>query len=110
MTAGPMTSEGDCAAMRIRKLLAGSALAAGLAAAGLGLTAAPASASSNCLYYLNQSNFFYGLAFQNYNLGFVAQGQGDIAGANYYFSQFAINYSTSVSFTQQYQRCNMEQP
>ena len=96
--------------MRIRKLLGGGAMAAALAAAGLGLTAAPASASTNCLYYLNQSNYYYGLAFQNYNLGFVAQGQGDIAGANYYFSQFAINYNTSVSFTQQYQRCNMEEP
>ena len=96
--------------MSIRKLLGGSAVAAALAAAGLGLTDAPASASSNCLYYLNQSNYYYGLAFQNYSLGFVAQGQGDIAGANYYFSQFAINYNTSVSFTQQYQRCNMEEP
>jgi len=96
--------------MRIRELLGGSAMAATLAVAGLGLTAAPASASANCLYYLNQSNFYYGLAFQNYNLGFVAQGQGDIAGANYYFGQFTINYATSVSFTQQYQRCNMEEP
>ena len=96
--------------MRIRKLLGGGALAVGLAAAGFGLKAAPASASSNCLYYLNQSNYYYGLAFQNYNLGFVAQGQGDIAGANYYFSQFVVNYTTSVSFTQQYQRCNMEEP
>lgn len=85
-------------------------MAAVLAAGGLGLTAAPASASTNCLSYLNQSNYYYGLAFQNYNLGFVAQGQGDIAGANYYFNQFVINYSTSVSFTQQYQRCNMEEP
>jgi hypothetical protein len=96
--------------MRIRKLLGGGAIAAALAAAGLGIAAAPASASTNCLYYINQSNYYYGLAFQNYNLGFVAQGQGDIAGANYYFSQFVINYSTSVSFTQQYQRCNMEEP
>jgi hypothetical protein len=96
--------------MRIRTLLGGAAAAAALAAGGLGLTAAPASASSNCSYYLNQSNYYYGLAFQNYSLGFVAQGQGDIAGANYYFSQFAINYNTSVSFTQQYQHCNMEEP
>jgi hypothetical protein len=96
--------------MRIRKLLGGGAMAAVLAAGGLGLTAAFASASTNCLSYLNQSNYYYGLAFQNYNLGFVAQGQGDIAGANYYFNQFVINYSTSVSFTQQYQRCNMEEP
>jgi hypothetical protein len=97
--------------MRIRKLLGAGAMTAALAAGGLGLMAAPpASASANCLYYLNQSNYFYGLAFQNYNLGFVAQGQGDIAGANYYFSQFVINYDTSVSFTQQYQRCNMEEP
>src|SRR6266571_5874552 len=96
--------------MRIRKLLGGGAMAAALAAAGLGVTAAPASASTNCLYYLNQSNYYYGLAFQNYNLGFVAQGQSDVAGANYYYSQFVINYSTSVSFTQQYQRCNMDDP
>jgi hypothetical protein len=96
--------------MRIRKLLCSGAMAAALAATGLGLTAAPASASSNCVYYLSQSNYFYGLAFQNYNLGVISQSQGDIAGANYYFNQFVTNYATFVSFTQQYQRCNMEQP
>jgi hypothetical protein len=96
--------------MRIRKLLCSGAMAAALAAAALGLTAAPASASSNCAYLLTQSNYFYGLAFQNYNLGVISQSQGDVAGASYYFNQFVINYATSVSFTEQYQRCNMEQP
>jgi hypothetical protein len=96
--------------MKIRSLMARGAIAATIAAGGVGLTSTAAQASCNYQWLLQQRNYYQGLADWEYASYWANVNVGDFAGADYQWELYIMDLSTVQNYTSRLNMCNFREP
>jgi TolA-binding protein len=84
--------------------------AAALATAGVGVTASPAFATTECQGFYESYNYYNSLGLTNYSLGQYDYALGDYTDATYYFGRANDYYGVAGQMLDQYNKCHMEAP
>jgi hypothetical protein len=96
--------------MNIRKFLYSGAAATTLAIAGIGVTAAPASAGATCQEYYGNYQYYISLGDTNLSIAQADYTMGDIPSYLFYSGLAESYYNQADTWYDRYNSCNFQTP